>query len=237
LSVDEAKTSWDTLQDMPGETAKVYIAGLFNRKVKRQEKQGTYEKVATYTNSVAQPEDTRAVIAFCRDKMNEGLYGHDLKVMLKTRFDVRTIKAAKAELKPVLAEQGLQGIYFLDPSVYRSCDEGAMKFRSSGIKYVKAMKRCESCVANSEGHCQKYNKPVVAEVPYLDRQAQQEAVLARNSTENAEPAELFTYSSMMDQFEMQGTILSNIQLDDQHSKPEEIEIEGGGMVLDWDDEK
>ncbi len=115
--------------------------------------------------------------------MNEGLYGEDLLMALKAKFDVRDLVAAQGELSTVVAEQGLQGIYYVDPTIYddygKGCDVVANMFRSKGVPYVKMGSKCGSCVLQSQpGHCSKVNKPLVVEPPYADKVAQQRAVLA-----------------------------------------------------------
>ena len=72
--------------------------------------------------------------------MNEGLYGRQLLGLLKSRFASTDIKAATELLRKVLAEQGLQGIFFVDPTVYddysRGCDEGSRLHRARQVPYV-----------------------------------------------------------------------------------------------------
>lgn len=115
--------------------------------------------------------------------MNEGLYGEDLVMALKTRYEVRDLVAAKEELRPILAEQGLQGIFYVDPSVYddygRGCDEAARLHRSRGLGYVKQGSKCDSCVHQTRlGFCSKIHKRLVVEPPYTNKAAQQREVLA-----------------------------------------------------------
>jgi len=115
--------------------------------------------------------------------LNEGLYGRDLLAALRSEFDPRDLKAATPDLRGVIAEQGLQGIYFVDPTIYddygRGCDEAGRLFRAKGVPYVKVGEKCASCVHQSQpGMCSKINKPLVFEPPYIDKQAQQQEILA-----------------------------------------------------------
>lgn len=171
---------------------------------------------------------------YTAEKMNEGYYGSDLYELLRFKFGKNSLSKAKDILKASLTEQGLQGIYYVDPSVYTSCDDGSKIHRTRGTRYVKEMKACKNCVANSEGVCQKYGKEIVSEVPYLDKKAQQEEILNRNSSESLAPEDVFSYQSVLDQFEIDNMNLENFSIDEE-SKTSKIDVNvGGGMVLDWD---
>jgi hypothetical protein len=143
--------------------------------------------------------------------MNEGLYGKDLKLALKARFESRDLVAAKDDLKVVLAEQGLQGIYFIDPSVYddygKGCDEASRLFRAKGVQYVKAADKCGSCVHQRQaGICSKIAKPLVEEPPYMDKAAQQREVLASGrSTEISYESLTNNGLTMMAEYQLQNT--------------------------------
>jgi hypothetical protein len=143
--------------------------------------------------------------------MNEGLYGKDLLRALKSRFDPRDIKASAEDLRTILAEQGLQGIYYVDASVYddygKGCDEGARLNRTRLVPYVKMASKCGSCVLQTKvGFCSKYNKPLVNEPPYMDKAAQQREILASGSSVEVSPASIMGSNlrhNILAQFEMQ----------------------------------
>jgi hypothetical protein len=125
----------------------------------------------------------REIVKTASRFLNEGLYGADLMAALKKRFDPRDILAAKDELRPVLAEQGLQGIYYVDPSIYgdygKGCDEAGRLHRSRLVAYVKKGSACDSCVLQTRlGYCSKLNKNLVYEPPYENKAAQQREILA-----------------------------------------------------------
>jgi hypothetical protein len=165
------------------------------------------------TSGVARKE----IIKQASRYMNEGLYGSDLATALKARFDPRDIKASKAELRKVFAEQGLQGIYYVDPSVYddygKGCDEASRLHGSRGVPYLKYGSKCMSCVHQVKtGHCSKINKPLVSEPPYMDKTAQQRAVLASGSSTSIAYAELVNNgASMVDEFQMQNDIVIDVK--------------------------
>lgn len=151
----------------------------------------------------------REIVAASQRFLNEGLYDPELLRALRARFEPRDLVAAKADLKAVLAEQGLQGIYFVDPSVYgdygRGCDEAARLHRSRGVPYVKLGSKCGSCVLQTDNHCSKINKPLVMDVPYpADRSEIQREILASGSSMDINPAQLVNNGrNMMAEFEVQ----------------------------------
>ncbi len=151
----------------------------------------------------------REIVKTARRYQNEGLYGNDMMLALKARFDVRDLVAAKEELRPVIAEQGLQGIFYVDPTVYddygRGCDEPARLFRAKGVEYVKTGSACSSCVLQTQaGFCSKINKPLVSEPPYIDKAAQQREVLASGpSTEVSYGSIMNNGLTMMAEYQLQ----------------------------------
>jgi hypothetical protein len=161
----------------------------------------------------------RDILKAAAQYMNEGLYGEDLLTVLKSRFEVRDLVAAQKELQPVIAEQGLQGIKFVDPTVYddygKGCKEAARKHRSkAAIQYLKIGKKCESCVHQTRpGFCSVISKRLVVEPPYVDKLAEQRAVLASgNSTEVSYESLMNNGLSMMQEYQLQQSD-GNIVLD------------------------
>lgn len=165
------------------------------------------------TSGVARKEITKQASRY----LNEGLYGQELLAALKARFDPRDIMASKDELRNVIAEQGLQGIYYVDPSVYedygRGCDEASRLHGSRGVPYLKYGSKCTSCVHQVRtGHCSKINKPLVTEPPYTDKRAQQRAVLASGDSTSVSYADLVNNgASMLDEFHMQNDLVVDVK--------------------------
>lgn len=131
------------------------------------------------TSSLTIREITKAAARY----LNEGLYGVELAELLKARFDPRDLLASKEEIRKVIADQGLQGIKFIDPTIYddygKGCKEAARLHRSRLVPYIKMGSKCGSCVYQTEpGHCSVINKTLVVEPPYVDKAAEQRAVLA-----------------------------------------------------------
>jgi hypothetical protein len=115
------------------------------------------------------------------------LYSQELLAVLKSRFEERDIQAAVPELKQALVEQGLQGYKFVDPTVYddygRGCKTASRKFRTkTAVQYLKVGDKCSSCVHQTRpGFCSVIHKQLVVEPPYVDKAAEQQAILGSGS--------------------------------------------------------
>jgi hypothetical protein len=152
----------------------------------------------------------RAIVKAASQYMNEGLYGTDLVTVLRGRFEVRDLKAAKAELRAVLAEQGLQGIKYVDPTAYddygKGCATASRMHRSrAAVKFAKLGDKCTSCVHQSmPGVCSVLNKQLVAEPPYIDKAAEQKAILESGPSTEVNYGSLMNNGlSMMAEYQIQ----------------------------------
>lgn len=174
----------------------------------------------------------RNIVKVARQYLNEGLYGEDLLAALKHQFEVRDIRAAVEDLRPVVAEQGLQGIKYIDPTAYddygKGCKEAASKHRSRGsVKYAKVGSKCGSCVHQTRpGFCSVLAKQLVVEPPYVNKAEEQRAILASGrSIEVPYEALMNNGLSMMQEYELQHTA-SSIELNPQSDLPD-VGIEFG----------
>lgn len=187
-------------------------------------------------NHVASGHVKREIVKTASKYLNEGLYGRDLLTALKARFEVRDLTAAAPELKPIVAEQGLAGIYYVDPSVYddygHGCKEASRLFRARQIPYVKVQSKCGSCVHNHNNHCSQLNKPLVTEPPYVDKKAQQAAILATGPAMENDPSKLVNSGlTMMAEYQLQNGGLE-IDLDPVREEPKvAVEIGKGKVKL------
>ena len=151
----------------------------------------------------------RDIIKATQRYMNEGLYGDQLLEVLKGRFDRRDLVAAQKELKTVLAEQGLQGIFYVDPSVYEDyghgCNEAMRLHRSRLVSSIKLGPKCSSCVLQTKpGYCSKLDKQLVIEPLYADKQAQQREILASGKATEIDYSSLVNNGhNMVAEYEMQ----------------------------------
>lgn len=178
----------------------------------------------------------REVIKAARQYLNEGLYGSELGEVLRNRFEVRDIAAAGSELRAVLAEQGLQGIKYVDPTAYDDygfgCKTAGSKHRSrAAVRYAKAGDKCGSCVHQTQpGVCSVLSKQLVREVPYVDRLAEQRAILASGrATEVSYKSLMNNGLSMMQEYELQHSA-SSIELSPERSDAS-TEIEFGAHTV------
>jgi hypothetical protein len=190
------------------------------QKVGHAERMDIFHQWAGSTQShVASGQVKREIVKTAARYLNEGLYGQDLLRALKARFEVRDLAGARTELKAVLAEQGLQGIYYVDASAYddygHGCEEPARLFRAKQVPYAKFGPKCASCVHNHNQTCSKLNKPLVVEPPYVNKAAQQREILASGLSTEVSPASLLAPSglTMMVEYELQNNDGMTFDLD------------------------
>lgn len=179
----------------------------------------------------------REVVRTASRFLNEGLYGHQLLNALRTRFDSRDILSSQAELKVAMREQGLQGIYYIDPTIYndyaKGCDEGARLHRSRQVPYVKLGSKCATCVLQPHpGFCSKYAKHLVVEPPYADKAAQQREMLASGPATEVSLGSLMIHnpSSVADLVQLKSGMEINLNPVQQRSPTVSVEL--GGAVID-----
>jgi len=96
----------------------------------------------------------------------------------------------------------------VDPSVYddygAGCDEAMRLHRARNIRYATVGPKCPGCVLQTQpGFCSKLGKELVVEPPYINKVAQQKAILAGPSATETEPAEIMMRSNIMAEYEMQ----------------------------------
>ena len=160
----------------------------------------------------------RNVLRAASKFMNEGLYGGDLKTALGAKFDPRDLLASAEPLRALVAEnQGLMGIYFIDPSVYddygKGCKEAQRLHRTrQAVRYARVGDKCASCVHQTQpGVCSVLNKRLAVDPPYQDKRAQQRAILATGSSTAFDYGNLVNNGmSMLEEFQLKGA--GNIEL-------------------------
>jgi hypothetical protein len=157
------------------------------------------------------------VLRFARQQMTEGMAGHHLDAMLEAKF-AKPLRKASSSLLRVLRDEheGLAGHLYVDAEAYMSktgtagCEEGALKHRTNGIKYVLAADRCSGCIHVSAGNCKVYKKALAVEIPTKDPKAYQRKMLAATKATDAEvTASYFDQSeydlgSPLDDFDLDG---------------------------------
>lgn len=160
----------------------------------------------------------REILRTASKLMNEGLYGSELQTLMQGKFDPRDLVGSAKELRSLVAEnQGLMGIYFMDPTVYddygKGCREAQRLHRSrQAVKYARIGDKCASCVHQTQpGVCSVLNKRLAQEPPYHDKRAQQRAILATGASTSLDYAGLVNNGlTMMEEFELKSA--GNLEL-------------------------
>jgi hypothetical protein len=157
----------------------------------------------------------RQIVKKAHRLLNEGLYGEELERMMQASFDPRDLAAAAADYQKAASEQGLQGIYFINPTAYddygNGCKEAQRLHRSRhAVEYVKAADKCATCVHHTRpGYCSVLNKKLAVEIPYQDKAAQQQAMLTSGKSTDIDYGSLVNNGlSMMQEFQLQGGALA-----------------------------
>lgn len=236
---------WDTrLAQAP--TPRAALQNLHRAAATKAEPSRAAARTDLYTAFVGQgPAHTtrtdtrRQIVTAARRYLNEGLYGQDLGRALKAQFDVRDIQAARDELKVAMGEQGLQGVYFVDPTVYedygKGCKEASRLHRTRQVPYVKASGKCGSCVHQATpGHCSVLNKALVSEVPYpTDRAALQREILASGPAISHDVRTLVNNGmAMMAEYDLQHRNME-VAVEDKTAGPDPLAVSfaDGGLRL------
>lgn len=187
---------------------------------------------------VADESTKRNIVRVARQYLNEGLYGTDLGQALRSRFEIRDLRAARGELKKAIAEQGLQGIKYIDPTAYddygHGCHTAARLHRSrTAVKFAKVGPKCASCVHQKEpGKCSVLNKSLVEEPPYVDKRAEQQAVLESGRSMEVSYASLISDGlTAMQEYQLQNNNQRDFELNPEDDSPQ-VSIELGGQKVD-----
>ncbi len=184
------------------------------------------------------PETPKAashpIVAGVRRLLNEGLYGDDLKRAMQLRFQPEAIRAAKDELRAVLAEQGLQGVFYVDPAAYddygKGCKEAERLHRTRLVQYAKVGSKCSGCVhQTAPGYCSVLDKKLVVEPPYYDKAAQQKEIVASGPSTEIRFDQLVNNGlSVMAEFDLQNRMA--VELDEVKTSPKPVEIQLGKVA-------
>jgi hypothetical protein len=103
------------------------------------------------------------VATWVRQKMSEGEVGESLDALISLRFNANVRQANQDRIASLReAHEGLSGHAYVDSEAYPNCEKGALIHRANTIPSVLKSAKCQSCVFNSQGTCQKYAKVLVA---------------------------------------------------------------------------
>lgn len=142
-------------------------------KVKKYEDAKFTRHVASAPEIAVPTGEIRKAARWVRQQMTEGFAGTELDQLIGLRLTSKVASAAAGRIATERKEhEGLAGHVYVDAGAYASakgvtgCDEGSLKHRANGLKFVRAMTRCDGCVfKNADGICQKYNKTLLDEIP------------------------------------------------------------------------
>jgi len=130
-----------------------------------------YGDTSESRNSSMNPDEVRRTIAHM---MNTGLYGKALRSAILARY-ARSDLAQVPEVGHSLAvDDGVQGFYFVDPTIYRDygkgCSDGSKLFRKQGADRVLAGPSCTGCMyQTAPSWCNKYAKQIIRQIPDEER--------------------------------------------------------------------
>lgn len=142
---------------------------------------------------------------FISKTMNSGLYGKALQIAVLKRYSRDDLKKVPEVGSHLASNDGVQGVFFIDPSVYsdygRGCVIGAKQFRKQGAPNVLVSSACTGCMSQTApGWCNKYSKKMIRQIPESVRQQADELRKASNVVETApieNPVEKYELASEM----------------------------------------
>lgn len=120
------------------------------------------------------PMDSDEVRRTIAHMMNTGLYGKALRSAILARYTRSDLAKVPEVGRALAADDGVQGFYFVDPTVYRDygkgCSDGSKLFRKQGADRVLAGSSCTGCMhQTAPSWCNKYAKQIIRQVPEAER--------------------------------------------------------------------
>jgi hypothetical protein len=221
-------------------------AALEGPKKKAAAYEGTKFQVSQAETRLAAPvrKELEGLLKYALQKMNEGVAGSDLTMLLSARFGGPVRKAASTDLKDLRAShEGLAGHLYVDAAAYASptgtkgCEKGGLKHRANQVPTVMAMDRCTGCAlrnkrADGTPVCSTYNKPLVtaAELPVDDIKAYQQQNIHASDASDAElTASYFAPSYDQSEFSLHNAAGDGIDFSEAPPNDELGHIIFGGM--------
>jgi hypothetical protein len=152
------------------------------------------------------------VATWLRQKMSEGSAGGEIDVLLSTRFSQSILQDHQSRIASLReAHEGVSGHAYVDADAYMTegmdgCDKGALIHRANQVPTLLKSAKCGSCVFNSGGTCQKYNKMIVAsaeEIVENKGQYQAEMIRLADASDSERTASLFVNDYDASEFNLQ----------------------------------
>jgi hypothetical protein len=147
--------------------------------------------------TVVAEHDAESVRLDIARMMNSGLSGKDLKKAILSRYSVSSLRPLRSIIERAANDDGVQGHYFIDPSVYPDYGKGCRNGSQSSNKratYILAGSFCTGCTLQTHpGYCSKFGKKMIRTIPDEVRVAAAERRAARVANEAPinDPAEQF----------------------------------------------
>ena len=137
--------------------------------------------------TVVTEHDSESVRLDIARMMNSGLSGRDLKKAILSRYSVASLKPLRSIIEQAAIDDGVQGKYFVDPSVYpdygKGCRNGCQA-SSKRATYILAGSSCTGCTLQTHpGYCSKFGKKMIRSIPDEVRTAAAERMAARVSND------------------------------------------------------
>ena len=137
--------------------------------------------------------------------MNTGLSGKPLQAAILKSFSKFDLSQVPQVGQRMAAEEGVQGVNFIDPTAYsdygRGCEEGSKHFRKRGAPNVMASDSCTGCtLQTAPGWCAKYSKTLIRQVPESVRKqisANRRLPVISSSVSEIDPSQSYELSSEM----------------------------------------
>ncbi len=195
-------------------------------------------KRASAPTKTAHEAQSDKVATWLRQKISEGSAGEELDVLLSTRFSQDILKAHGDRIASVRSEhEGLSGHAYVDATSYMTkgtegCDKGALIHRANQIPTILKTSNCGTCVFNSGGSCQKYNKPIIAsadEIVESPTAFQQEMIRLANASDSEQTASLFVNNYDANEFNL--TASDNVSVDDAPTHEQLGDVLFGGFEV------
>jgi len=141
------------------------------------------ETTATQVN----PEE---VWLFISRTMNTGLYGKALQMAVLQKYSREDLRKVPEVGHQLASNDGIQGIFFIDPSVYsdygKGCLAGSKQFRKKGAQYLLVASACTGCLhQTAPSWCNRYSKRMIRQIP---DEVREQAIELRKASMNIQRA-------------------------------------------------
>lgn len=113
-------------------------------------------------------DQTPSIIDFAKNELMGGKSKKATTESLQKHFSSDDLKIASTQVSKVLAEEGLLGNVYIDPSSFSTCVSAKEKIAKTtkSSKYVIEMPKCTGCIFKAGSNCTLFSKELVSEVPY-----------------------------------------------------------------------